>query len=45
MLKFNLFLPEPLLKWLRAYSKKTDTPVSELVRQALSEFKDRKEIK
>ena len=33
-----MFIPEPLLKALRALAKKTDTSVAEHIRRAITEY-------
>jgi predicted DNA-binding protein len=38
MVRFQMFLPEPLMKALRALSKKTDIPVSEHIRRAIETY-------
>ncbi len=41
MIKFNMFLPKGLLKWLRDRAKQEGVPTSEVVRRALLEFMQR----
>jgi metal-responsive CopG/Arc/MetJ family transcriptional regulator len=41
MRRLQMFIPEPLLRALRAIAKKRDVSVSELIRQAIQEFIDR----
>lgn len=38
MKRTALFLPEPLLKVLKALAKKTDTTVAEHIRRAIEEY-------
>ena len=45
MLKFNMFLPKPLIQWFRARAKKEGVSASEVVRRALGEYKEREEKK
>lgn len=35
---FNLYLPAPMLKALRALAKKRDVSVAELIRRAIEDF-------
>ena len=44
MKRMQMFIPEPLLKALRALSKKTDLSVAEHIRRAIEQYlKQRKE--
>jgi hypothetical protein len=36
--RFQMYIPEPLLKALRALAKKTDTSVAEHIRRAITEY-------
>ena len=38
MIRHNFFLPEDLATKLKAYTKQTGVPMSEVVRQALAAF-------
>jgi predicted DNA-binding protein len=38
MIRTALFLPEPLLKALRALAKRTDLPIAEHVRRAIEQY-------
>jgi metal-responsive CopG/Arc/MetJ family transcriptional regulator len=38
MVRFQIFLPEPLLKALKALSKKTDISVAEHIRRAIENY-------
>jgi predicted transcriptional regulator len=43
MERFQLFLSAPLLKKLRALSKRWDMSIAEIIRQAVTEFLARQE--
>lgn len=43
MRKFAMWIPVPLLNWFVKFAKRHDMKVSEALRQALREFKDRED--
>jgi predicted transcriptional regulator len=45
MKRTHVFLPQPAISQLQALAKKTDVPVSELIRRAIDEYLERLRVK